>query len=46
MLDDIYHMTLNVFWNHILGMETLQICHIYATLLWVSLRHVAKYLDC
>ena len=27
MLDSIYHLTLKLFWNHILGVKTLWICH-------------------
>ena len=27
MLDSIYHMTLELFWNHISGVKTLGFCH-------------------
>ena len=27
MLDSIYHMTLELFWNHIFGVKTLGFCH-------------------
>ena len=29
MLDSIYHMTLELFWNHIFGVKMLGFCHVW-----------------
>ena len=42
MLDFIYHMTLKILRNHILGVEKVGICPIYVILLWTSIHSVTK----
>ena len=42
MLDSIYHMTLKLLKNHILGVKKHDFAIVYATLKWMSLHNVTK----
>ena len=44
MLDSVYHMALKLVGNHVFGLKT-QRFNIYATLLWLSLHNVSKYVN-
>ena len=42
VIDSVYHITLNLFCNHIFGVKMPRFCHLYSTLLLGSLHNVTE----